>query len=70
MDVAVGIAFILNDVGMVRFAPQYEHAMRVSPATGSFGPPQAVQGKVCVMAAIILKQKSEREPSAFGLDKV
>lgn len=65
MDAAVGFAFVRSDSGMVRFAPQYEHAMRVSPASGSFGPPQAVQGKVCVMAAIILKQKSERETFRF-----
>ena len=38
-----GIAFVRKPSGMVKFAPQYVHVMRVIPAAGSLGPPQAEQ---------------------------
>jgi len=50
---AVAFGFVRNGVGMVRFAPQYAHVMRMLPASGSFGAPHAGQGKVCVMISPI-----------------
>ena len=46
---AAGFCFLRKFSGMVRFAPQYVHAIRLAPAAGSLGPPQALQGKVSDM---------------------
>ena len=65
LTAAVGFAFTRSDSGMVKFAPQYAHAIRDRPAAGSFGAPHAMHGNVCVMAAIIHNTKADAVVSAF-----
>lgn len=48
-----GIAFVRKFSGMVKFAPQYEQAMRDAPASGSFGAPHAAQLKDCVIVFVL-----------------
>ncbi len=51
---AAGCCFLRKFSGMVRFAPQYVHAIRITPAAGSLGPPQVLQGKVSDMQLLYL----------------